>query len=271
MVVKIPVLKDITEANSILAGALRKTFARDDVLVLDVIASPGAGKTSLLERTIEGLRAELRLSVIEGDPATSLDAERVAAAGVPAVQINTGGGCHLEARMIQAALDQLEALSDSLPARPPDVLIIENVGNLLCPTGWDLGEDAKVVVASLPEGDDKPLKYPLAFSSAQVLVINKIDLEPYIPAKAARLRENALKINPGLAVFEVSCLTGQGLDAWLNWIRARLGLKREAARLCQAAGTQAAGTQAAGTQAAGTQAAGTQAAATPAAVGQPDA
>jgi hydrogenase nickel incorporation protein HypB len=229
MAVKILVLKDVTEANSILAGALRNTFARDDVLVLDVIASPGAGKTTLLERTIEGLRAELSLGVIEGDPATSLDAERVAAAGVPAVQINTGGGCHLEARMIQAALEQLAAPDDGASAWPVDVLIIENVGNLLCPTGWDLGEDAKVVVASLPEGDDKPLKYPMAFTSAQAVVINKIDLEPYIPSKAARLRENALKINPDLAVFELSCLTGQGLDVWLDWIRARLIAKRRAA------------------------------------------
>ena len=226
MVVTIPVLKDITEANSILAGALRDTFARDDILVLDVIASPGAGKTTLLERTIEALRDELSLAVIEGDPATSLDAERAAAAGVPAVQINTGGGCHLEARMIRAALEQLAAPQDGAPARPVDVLIIENVGNLLCPTGWDLGEDAKVVVASLPEGDDKPLKYPMAFTTAQAVVINKIDLEPYIPSKAARLRENALTINPDLAVFEVSCLTGQGLDAWLDWIRARLSAKR---------------------------------------------
>jgi hydrogenase nickel incorporation protein HypB len=137
------------------------------------------------------------------------------------VQINTGGGCHLEARMVRAALDQLDVAN-------ADVVIIENVGNLLCPTGWDLGEDAKVVVASLPEGDDKPLKYPMSFASAQAVVINKIDLEPYMPAKVAKLRENALLVNPALAVFEVSCLTGQGLEAWLDWIRARLALKRQA-------------------------------------------
>ncbi len=220
MPVKVPVLKDITEANTLLANELRDSFRQNDVLVLDVVASPGAGKTSLLERTIERLNGELRLCVIEGDPATSLDAERVAAVGVPAVQINTGGGCHLEARMVQAALDQLDVAH-------ADVVIIENVGNLLCPTGWDLGEDAKVLVASLPEGDDKPLKYPMSFASAQAVVINKIDLEPYIPAKVAKLRENALLINPTLAVFEVSCLTGQGLDAWLDWIRTRLAHKRQ--------------------------------------------
>ena len=219
--VHIPVLKEITEANSLLADALRASFARQDVLVLDIIASPGAGKTTLLERTIEMLDGELRLSVIEGDPTTSLDAERIVAAGVPAVQINTGGGCHLEARMIQTALEQLRV-------EDADVIIIENVGNLLCPTGWDLGEDAKVVVASLPEGDDKPLKYPMAFATAQAVVINKIDLEPYIPAKTAVLRENALRVNPDLVVFEVSCLTGQGLDGWLDWIREQLARKRAA-------------------------------------------
>jgi hydrogenase nickel incorporation protein HypB len=217
--VNIPVLKSITEANDLLADALRDAFARQDVLVLNIIASPGAGKTTLLERTVQVLRDEMRLLVIEGDPTTSLDAERIVAAGVPAIQINTDGGCHLEARMIQAALEQLD-VGDA------DVVIIENVGNLLCPTDWDLGEDAKVVVASLPEGDDKPLKYPMAFATAQAVVINKIDLEPYIPAQASVLRENALKINPELAVFEVSCLTGQGLGGWLDWIRQQLAGKR---------------------------------------------
>ena len=219
--VKIPVLKSITEANALLADAIRARFAQQDVLVLNIIASPGAGKTTLLERTIERLNGELRLSVIEGDPTTSLDAERIGAAGVPVVQINTDGGCHLEARMIQAALEQLEVAQ-------ADVVIIENVGNLLCPTGWDLGEDAKVVVASLPEGDDKPLKYPMAFATAQAVVINKIDLEPYLPARVSVLHKNALQINADLAVFEVSAFTGQGLNGWLDWIREKLAEKREA-------------------------------------------
>ncbi len=217
--VKIPVLKSVTEANALLAEALRAMFVQENVLVLNLIASPGAGKTTLLERTIEELRGELRLSVIEGDPTTSLDAERIGAAGVPVVQINTDGGCHLEARMIQVALEQLN-VADA------DVVIVENVGNLLCPTGWDLGEDAKVVVASLPEGDDKPLKYPMAFATAQAVVINKIDLQPYLPAKVSVLRDNALQINPDLAVLEVSALTGQGLDGWLDWIRQKLAEKR---------------------------------------------
>ncbi len=222
MTINIPVLKEVTEANSLLADALRVRFSENRVLVLNIIASPGAGKTSLLERTIAALDGKLQISVIEGDPTTSIDAERIAAAGMPVVQINTGGGCHLEARQIQKALEQLE-MSDA------DVVIIENVGNLMCPTGWDLGEDIKVVVASLPEGDDKPLKYPMAFLTAQAVVINKIDLEPYIPAKVAVMRENALKINPDLTVFEVSCITGQGINVWLDWIGERLARKRSTA------------------------------------------
>ena len=215
--VNIPVLKSVTNANTILADALREKF--EDILVLNIIASPGAGKTSLLEKTILHLKDEMSISVIEGDPSTSIDAERIVAAGAPAVQINTEGGCHLEARMIKEALESMD-ITDS------DLVIIENVGNLLCPTGWDLGEDAKIVVASLPEGDDKPLKYPLAFMSSQAVVINKIDLEPYIPAKASLMKKNALTINPDLSTFEVSCLTEDGLDKWLDWIRARVAEKK---------------------------------------------
>lgn len=219
MTINIPVLKEVTEANSVLADTLRARFAEHNVLVLNIIASPGAGKTSLLERTIERLSGELQLSIIEGDPTTSIDAERIAVSGTPVVQINTGGGCHLEARQINRAVEQLDVSG-------ADVVIIENVGNLMCPTEWDLGEDIKVVVASLPEGDDKPLKYPAAFMTAQAMVVNKIDLEPHIPAQAAVMRENGLKINPRLAVFEVSCVTGQGIDQWVDWIRQQLAAKR---------------------------------------------
>jgi hydrogenase nickel incorporation protein HypB len=222
MTINIPVLKEVTEANTLLADVLRANFAAHDVLVVNVIASPGAGKTSLLERTIKALDGELRIAVIEGDPTTSIDAERIAAVGIPVVQINTGGGCHLEARQVQKAVEQLDVSA-------ADVVIIENVGNLMCPTEWDLGEDIKVVVASLPEGDDKPLKYPLSFLQAQAVVVNKIDLEPYIPAKAAVMRENALKVNPDLAVFEVSCVSGQGINDWLAWLRTQLHNKRTAA------------------------------------------
>lgn len=219
MTVNIPILKEVTGANSLLADKLRAIFSAHNLLVLNIIASPGAGKTSLLERTIEALGEELKMAVIEGDPTTSIDADRIAAAGMPVVQINTGGGCHLEARQIQGALDQLDVAH-------ADLVIIENVGNLMCPTEWDLGEDIKVVVASLPEGDDKPLKYPMAFMTAQAVVVNKIDLEPYIPARTATMRENALRINPDLAVFEVSCINGQGIKAWSDWIREQLARKR---------------------------------------------
>lgn len=219
----IPILREITEANSQLAAGLRAEFERRKALVLDVVASPGAGKTALLEKTVERLQSELRIAVIEGDPTSTLDADRIEAAGVQAVQINTGGGCHLEASMIRDAFAPGALDLDAL-----DVVIIENVGNLLCPTGWDLGEDAKIIVASLPEGDDKPLKYPMSFLAAQAVVINKIDLEPYIPAKAARLRANALIVNPNLTVFEVSCLTEQGLESWVDWIRDALAAKRAA-------------------------------------------
>ncbi|NLS79556.1 MAG: hydrogenase nickel incorporation protein HypB [Chloroflexi bacterium] len=218
---KIPVLADVTSANNELADELRAELARRGILTLNLIASPGAGKTTLLERTIAALAGELRLAVVEGDLATSLDAERIVQAGAPAVQINTGGGCHLEAQMVRQALKQIDL-------DQTDVLVIENVGNLVCPTGWDLGEDAKVVVASLPEGDDKPLKYPSAFATAQAVVVNKIDLEPYLPARAETMRANALRINGSLAVFAVSCATGAGLEGWLDWLRGRVREKRAA-------------------------------------------
>jgi hydrogenase nickel incorporation protein HypB len=217
--VRVPVLTNITEADRLVAEDLRAEFARRGILVLNLIASPGAGKTTLLERTITGLGGDVRVAVVEGDLETSIDAERIAILGAPAVQINTGGGCHLEARMLRAALG-------SLPMDDIDVLIVENVGNLVCPTAWDLGEDVRVVVASLAEGDDKPLKYPSTFASAQVVVINKVDLEPYLPARIAVLRQNALRVNGGLTLFDVSCTTGAGVPAWLDWLRAALARKR---------------------------------------------
>jgi hydrogenase nickel incorporation protein HypB len=222
----IPILKEVTEANSVLAASLRAEFGQRDVLVLDIVASPGAGKTTLLERTIERLKDELRIAVIEGDPTSTIDADRVEAVGVPAVQINTGGGCHLDAGMIRAAFGYGTLTGHGLTLEDLDVIIIENVGNLLCPTGWDLGEDAKVVIASLAEGDDKPLKYPAAFLAAEAVVINKIDLAPYVPARVVTLRTNALAVNPELIIFEVSSLTGEGLNSWLDWIKARRAGKR---------------------------------------------
>jgi hydrogenase nickel incorporation protein HypB len=216
---RVNVMRDILEANVGVAGQLRARFAKDRTLVLNLIASPGAGKTSLLEHTVAALKGEFAVGVVEGDIATSLDVERIARHGVPAVQINTDGGCHLEARQVREALG-------GLPEGRLDLLLVENVGNLICPTEFDLGEDLKVVLVSLTEGDDKPLKYPGAFTTAGGFVINKIDLAPYLPASATELRANALTINPDLAVFELSCTTGEGLEAWLGWVRALLARKR---------------------------------------------
>ncbi|MBN1285669.1 MAG: hydrogenase nickel incorporation protein HypB [Anaerolineae bacterium] len=218
---RIDVMKDILQANIDVADQIRARFAYDRTLALNLIASPGAGKTSLLERTVATLKDEFTIGVVEGDLVTSLDADRIARHGVPAVQINTTSGCHLEAHQVQGALAQL-------PDTPFDLVLIENVGNLVCPTGFDLGEDAKVVIVSLTEGDDKPLKYPGAFTVATAAVINKIDLAPYLPASAAILRKNALSTNPNLVVFETSCTTGAGIDAWLDWVRAGCAAKKAA-------------------------------------------
>lgn len=215
---RIPVLVDILEANNLIAQEIRERLAKEGVLSLNLMASPGAGKTSLIERTVEALGEEVRIGVIEGDLTTSLDAERIAKYGVPVVQLNTGTICHLEARMIKSAFETLPQI---------DLLFIENVGNLICPTGFDLGEDAKVVIVSLPEGDDKPLKYPGIFRKSRAVVINKIDLQPYLKAQVGALREAARSINPGLEVFEISCESGEGLSNWYDWVRAQLAAKGE--------------------------------------------
>jgi hydrogenase nickel incorporation protein HypB len=215
---RIPVITNILAYNDAVARDVRQAVG-PRVLTLNLISSPGAGKTTLVERTAAALARELRLAVIEGDLATTLDAARVAAHGVPVVQINTEGGCHLEARQIMAALPEL-------PLAELDVLIIENVGNLVCPTEFDLGEDAKVALVSLPEGDDKPLKYPGIFLAARAVVINKLDLAPYLPVDIERLRQGITVINPDARVFPMSCLTGEGLTEWLAWLRAALHAKR---------------------------------------------
>lgn len=214
----IPVVANVLESNQAVAQDVRQAIG-PRVLALNLISSPGAGKTTLVERTAAALQGELRLAVVEGDLTTSLDAERVAAHDVPVVQVNTGGGCHLEARQVLAALAQL-------PLDNLDILIIENVGNLVCPTSFDLGEDVKVVITSLTEGDDKPLKYPGAFAAAQVAVINKIDLAPYLPVSVDKLRQAITTINGAVKLLEISCTTCQGVEAWLDWLRAALNNKR---------------------------------------------
>ncbi len=228
---RLRVERDILATNDAEAGANRRWLAARRTLALNLVSSPGAGKTSLLVRTVEALRGRMPLAVIEGDQQTSFDAERIRATGVPAVQINTGKGCHLDARMVGRVLPGL------LPAEGA-VLFIENVGNLVCPAAFDLGEAAKVVVLSVTEGDDKPLKYPDMFAAAGLMLLNKIDLLPYVDFDVERAIGFARRINPRLEVLQVSARTGAGLDAWLVWLEAR---GREAGR---AGGPLAAGQEA---------------------------
>ena len=198
--------------NQLVADRNRRLLAQRRILALNLVSSPGAGKTSLLERTLTDLKPERSIGVIEGDQATSNDAERIRATGVPAVQINTGTGCHLEADMLERAIAALD------PA-PGSLLMIENVGNLVCPALFDLGEAAKVVILSVTEGEDKPLKYPHMFAAASAMLLTKVDLLPYLRFDAERAVANALSVNPDLTVFRVSAQTGVGLGDWYEWLR----------------------------------------------------
>jgi hydrogenase nickel incorporation protein HypB len=209
---QIPVVKDILSANDQQAEENRKLLEANNIFGLNIMASPGAGKTSVIEQTIKRLEGELRLAVIEGDLAGSIDAERVEIAGGKAVQINTGGGCHLEAHMISNALKQF-TLTEI------DLLLVENVGNLVCPAGWSLGTHKNVLIASIPEGDDKPYKYPSMYRGVDTLIINKIDLLPYVPFDMEYFRRGVEILNPGLATFPLSSITGEGVDEWLDWVR----------------------------------------------------
>jgi hydrogenase nickel incorporation protein HypB len=182
------------------------------VFSINLVSSPGSGKTSILEQTLGILRGRLRIGVIEGDVQTDFDAQRVARYQVPVIQIVTNGGCHLEARLVQDAMAQMDL-------HQLDLLVIENVGNLVCPANYDLGEALKVVVVSTTEGDDKPLKYPGMFRHASILIINKIDLLPYVNCNLEALKQNALNINPSLRVFETSCTTGAGILEWCHWLK----------------------------------------------------
>ena len=208
---EIKVGANILAANEAIAAENREAFRRHRCLAVNLVSSPGAGKTSLLERTVDALKERFSLGVIEGDIATSFDAERIRRHGIPAVQINTGGGCHLDAYMVSRALGALDLAA-------LDLVFIENVGNLVCPAEFDLGEAAKIAIVSVTEGDDKPLKYPVLFRGAKAFVINKVDLLPHTDCDLGRLRDAALGINPRLAVFEVSCRTGEGLADWYEWL-----------------------------------------------------
>ncbi|MBW1710002.1 MAG: hydrogenase nickel incorporation protein HypB [Deltaproteobacteria bacterium] len=208
---KVPVVRNILEANDRIAEQNREMFDQHNIFVLNLMSSPGAGKTSLLERTIEHLKDRINIGIIEGDIQSSYDAERIAQKGVEAVQINTGGACHLDGNMIREAVSQFDL--DKL-----NLLVVENVGNLVCPAEFNVGEDMKIMILSVPEGDDKPLKYPLMFSLSKALIINKIDLLPYVDCSVEKIRDEASKLSPGVEIFEVSCRTGEGLEAWYEWV-----------------------------------------------------
>jgi hydrogenase nickel incorporation protein HypB len=215
----VPVIRNILEANDRIAKDNEARFARAGVFVLNLMSSPGAGKTTLLERTIERLASTIRIGVIEGDIQSSVDAERIACHGIKSVQINTGGACHLDSNMIRNAADEFDL--DSL-----DLLVVENVGNLVCPAEFKVGEDMKAMLLSVAEGDDKPLKYPLMFQESRALVINKIDLLPYVDCSVDTIEKRARALREDIEIFQVSCTKGEGLDAWTDWLRAQVANKR---------------------------------------------
>jgi len=208
---KVKVVANILEANDRIAAENKKIFDEADVYVINIMSGPGAGKTSLLERTIKEFNGRIKTGVIEGDIAGSDDALRIEKLGIPVIQINTGGGCHLDANMIRVVMDDF-------PLKDLDLLIIENVGNLVCPAEFNLGEDMKVMLLSIAEGHDKPLKYPLMFQESSALILNKIDLLPYTNVDMEKIRKDALSLNPKLKIFEVSCKTGEGIKDWTDWL-----------------------------------------------------
>ena len=208
---KVKVVTQILEANDRIAEENRKIFDKSGVYVINIMSAPGAGKTSLIEKTIKET-AKIKIGVIEGDIAGSDDAKRIQSLGIPVVQINTGGACHLDANMIREVIEDF-------PLKGLDLLIIENVGNLVCPAEFKVGEDIKVMLLSITEGDDKPLKYPLMFQESSALVLNKIDLLPYTNADVAKIKKNSLSLNPKLKIFEVSCKTGEGMSKWVKWLQ----------------------------------------------------
>ncbi len=214
----ITIERKVLEKNDEVACQNRDMFSERGLFVINVVSSPGSGKTSLLERTLEQLKDKIKIAVIEGDVQTDFDAKRVERYNIPVVQIVTNGGCHLEAKLVKDAFDSMD-LNDV------KILVIENVGNLVCPAGYDLGENMKVVIVSTTEGDDKPLKYPKMFRNAPILIINKIDLLPYVDCNMEDLKNNALQINPSLKIFETSCTTGAGISEWCQWLEKNVSVK----------------------------------------------
>lgn len=209
---RVTIVEKILNANDQIAVQNRAELDADGVFAVNLMASPGAGKTSLILRTIEALSSRLKLGVVEGDTApVTIDADKVTAVGMPAVQINTGGDCHLDAVMFRSGMQQL-------PLKDLDLVIVENVGNLVCPAAFDLGTHANVLIASIPEGDDKPYKYPAIYRGLDALVLNKTDLLPYVRFNMEYFRLGVEMLNPGVTIFPVSCQTGEGIEAWANWL-----------------------------------------------------
>ena len=215
MTTRIPVVENILSANDRMADRNRALLDQAGVYSINIMASPGAGKTSLILKTLESLNGQLKLGVVEGDLATSIDAEKAAAAGLPAVQINTGGECHLDAAMLAEALP-------ALPLNDVDLVLVENVGNLVCPANFKIGTHLNVLIASIPEGDDKPYKYPGMYRGVQVLIINKIDLLPYVPFNMEYFKHGVEILNPGVMTFAISSKTGEGMQAWTDWLVERV-------------------------------------------------
>jgi len=220
---EIKVLRNVLEANDALASENRRLLREKGIYTINLIASPGAGKTTVLERTIDGLKGEFRIAVVEGDIAGSADAVRIGRHQVPVIQINTGGDCHLNANMVRSALGDL-------PLAEIDLLFIENVGNLVCPAGFDIGEEIKVVILSVAEGDDKPEKYPLIFEQSSAMVLNKLDLMGMVDFDMEKARSAARATNPELPIFELSARTGEGIEGWLEWLRTRVKTGRPTPR-----------------------------------------
>jgi hydrogenase nickel incorporation protein HypB len=214
--------EDLLAKNNRLAANNRQRFAVNQLLVLNMVSSPGSGKTSILERTLSDLGDKIHFSVLEGDQQTANDADRIAATGAPVKQINTGAGCHLDAHMIGHGVEAFD-----LPTT--DILMIENVGNLVCPASFDLGEDHKVAVLSVTEGEDKPLKYPQMFQAADLMLINKIDLLPYLQFDLEQCKAFARQVNPKIRIMELSCHSGAGMQQWYEWLAAGVAGKRQAA------------------------------------------
>jgi hydrogenase nickel incorporation protein HypB len=208
---ELPIIENILSANDLVAQANQALLDKHSVVAVNVMASPGAGKTSLILRSIEALRGRLRVGVVEGDVAGRVDADRVAETGTPVVQINTGGGCHLDAPQVQSALQQM-------PLDEIDLLFIENVGNLICPTGFALGAHVKMMISNVPEGHDKPIKYPGMFTVVHAVVLNKVDLMPYLDFDLHAFRTAFRALNAQAPLFEISCKTGQGIDSWVEWL-----------------------------------------------------